>query len=89
VELNEFIDMMNQRLANIERLPVEVRRASKEIEAKQAFDVFDIDGDGLIDEHELSLTMRNLGENLTAHDIKAMIVAGDKNNDGKIDFKGL
>ena len=57
-------------------------------EMRQAFKVFDIDGDGLIDAQELKLTMRNLGENLTDEDIGAMIRAADRNHDGKIDFDG-
>ena len=55
---------------------------------RQAFRVFDIDGDGLIDAQELRLTMRNLGENLSDEDVKAMIRAADKNGDGKIDYEG-
>lgn len=50
--------------------------------------VFDIDGNGVIDADELRLTMRNLGENLSDEDVKAMIRAADKNGDGKIDYEG-
>ena len=50
--------------------------------------MFDIDGNGVIDAQELRLTMRNLGENLTDEDVKAMIRAADKNGDGKIDYEG-
>lgn len=55
---------------------------------RQAFKVFDIDGNGLIDEKELLQTMRNLGENLTEKDVKAMIKAADRNGDEKIDYEG-
>ena len=61
---------------------------SEEEEMRQAFKVFDIDGNGVIDAQELRLTMRNLGENLTDEDVKAMIRAADKNGDGKIDYEG-
>ena len=50
--------------------------------------VFDINGDGLIDERELKSTMQNLGERVTSEDIKAMIRAADRNGDGKIDYEG-
>jgi len=52
------------------------------------FRVFDRDGNGVIDEKELRITMKNLGENLTKNDVKAMIKAADKNGDGKIDYEG-
>ena len=64
------------------------RKKSEEEEMRQAFKVFDIDGNGVIDAHELQVTMRNLGENLSDEDVKAMIRAADKNGDGKIDYEG-
>ena len=53
------------------------------------FQVFDIDGNGVIDAMELKMTMRNLGENLSDADVKAMIRTADKNGDGKIDYEGI
>ena len=50
--------------------------------------MFDIDGNGLIDEKELKTTMKNLGESVSKSDVKAMIKAADKNGDGKIDYEG-
>lgn len=55
---------------------------------RQAFRVFDLDNDGLIDAQELKYTMRNLGEELSDDDVAAMISAADKNGDGKIDYEG-
>jgi Ca2+-binding EF-hand superfamily protein len=37
---------------------------------------------------ELKMTMRNLGENLSDADVRAMIKTADKNGDGKIDYEG-
>ena len=51
--------------------------------------MFDIDGNGLIDEKELKTTMKNLGESVSKSDVKAMIKAADKNGDGKIDYEGI
>jgi len=58
-------------------------------EMRQAFRVFDIDGNGVIDEHELKITMFNLGENLSDCDVKQMIKLADRNGDGKIDYEGI
>jgi len=55
---------------------------------RQAFRVFDIDGDGLIDADELRQTMANLGEQLSETDVRAMIREADRNGDGKVDFDG-
>lgn len=55
---------------------------------RTAFRVFDIDGNGLIDAEELRLTMQHLGEKLTDRDVEAMILAVDRNRDGKIDYEG-
>lgn len=65
-----------------------VNRQDEENEMRQAFRVFDIDGDGVIDASELKQTMRNLGEDLSDADVRAMIAAADKNGDGKIDYEG-
>jgi len=59
----------------------------REDEMRAAFKVFDIDGNGTIDEKELRATMKKLGENLSDDDVKAMIKAADKNNDGKVDYE--
>ncbi|KAL9653362.1 hypothetical protein ABK040_001998 [Willaertia magna] len=54
---------------------------------KQVFSSFDKNGDGFIDQYELSLVMYNLlGEYLPDDHIMAMIELGDKNKDGLLDF---
>ena len=49
--------------------------------------MFDRDGDGLISEEELRLTMTNLGEPLTEAEVRSMIAEADLDGDGKINFQ--
>jgi Ca2+-binding EF-hand superfamily protein len=88
IDFDEFLRMMSKWQAQRSRSDPEVRSKTEEDEMRQAFRVFDIDGNGLIDEKELLQTMRNLGENLTEKDVKAMIKAADRNGDEKIDYEG-
>ena len=53
----------------------------------QSFKVFDRDGDGLITEDELHITMQKLGEPMNEDEVKAMIAEADLDGDGKIDLK--
>ena len=59
-----------------------------EEELKQAFKVFDKDGDGYISADELKEVMKNLGESLSAKEVDDMLKEADINGDGKIDFEG-
>merc|ERR1711872_1126398 len=74
IDFNEFIDMMVKRGASIED------------DVVHAFKVFDRDGDGLISEEELRLTMNNLGEALTEAEVRHMIAEADLDGDGKINL---
>jgi len=81
--------MMSRRLAATASDDDESKQRRREAELRQAFRVFDIDGDGLIDAQELRQTMANLGESLSDHDVHAMIREADRNGDGKVDFDGI
>jgi Ca2+-binding EF-hand superfamily protein len=87
VEFDEFLSMMARRLTVQDPEDDEAARRRHEAEMRQAFQVFDIDGDGLIDASELRQTMANLGERLTDDDVRAMIKEADKNGDGKVDYE--
>lgn len=95
VDFNEFLRMMSRSHCHIHR-PAKApgaatspdQRSAEELEEmRQAFRVFDIDGNGVIDANELKVTMFNLGENLSDRDVKQMIKLADRNGDGKIDYE--
>lgn len=65
-----------------------VQDADTEKELKEAFSVFDQDGDGFINTKELKQVMANLGEDLADEDVMSMIKEADKDGDGKINFSG-
>ena len=55
-------------------------------EIKEAFDLFDTDGSGNIDQKELKVAMRALGFEPKREEIKKMIADVDKDGSGVIDF---
>jgi len=56
-------------------------------EFKEAFLIFDKDGDGSISTKELGTVMRSLGQNPTDQELKIMIDEVDEDASGTIDFK--
>lgn len=86
VDFNEFLKMMAH--GHVVRADDDhSKRRTEEEEMRQAFKVFDLDGNGYIDARELKMTMCNLGENLSDKDIKHMMKLADKNGDGRIDYE--
>lgn len=59
-----------------------------EEEIRDAFRIFDKDGNGLISAHELRQIMMNLGEKLTDEELDEMMREADLNGDGQIDYEG-
>jgi len=56
------------------------------LEFREAFNMFDIDGGGTIENHELKLVITQLGEEPTDEEIQEMILLVDENGDNEIDF---
>lgn len=77
IEFNEFLMMMSRKM----------KEADSEEELREAFRVFDRDGDGFISREELSLVMNNLGEKLSDDDVEDMIREADLDGDGKINYQ--
>ena len=53
---------------------------------KEAFKIFDRDGDGYIDFKELKQVVTSMGEPLSPTDADALFKEADINGDGKLDF---
>jgi calmodulin len=54
---------------------------------RAAFDRFDLNGDGVIDAHEIKIVMAELGTPITDHEVREMIESADIDGDGRIDFQ--
>jgi len=76
IDFKEFLEMMTKHM----------KEADCDQELREAFKVFDKDGNGRISQQELKLVMKNLGENLTDEEINEMIREADDDGDGHVDF---
>jgi|EP00505_MAST-04D_sp_SCG-Rhode-Island_P000558 Ca2+-binding EF-hand superfamily protein len=74
---------INQRRAEIERL-----FAAKDLKLfREQFDLFDEDGSGSIDIHELGKILESLGETMTQSQLKALIAEIDTDGSGTIEWE--
>ncbi|KFO34526.1 calmodulin-like protein 3 [Fukomys damarensis] len=55
-------------------------------EFKEAFSLFDKDGDGCITPQELGTVMRSLGQNPTEAELQGMVNEVDRDGNGTVDF---
>merc|ERR1711892_359002 len=60
---------------------------SGEEEIREAFKVFDSNGDGFINRRELGYVMENLGENMEKEEIESLINEIDIDGDGQINYE--
>ena len=66
-----------------------MRDTDTEEEIREAFRVFDKDGNGFISSAELRHVMTNLGEKLTDDEVDEMIKEADIDGDGQINYEGI
>ncbi|XP_017079815.1 calmodulin-related protein 97A [Drosophila eugracilis] len=65
----------------------QMRETDTEEETREAFKIFDRDGDGFISPAELRFVMINLGEKVTDEEIDEMIREADFDGDGMINYE--
>jgi len=76
IDFPEFLRMMERRM----------RDTDAEEEIREAFKIFDKEGNGYISAAELRHVMCNLGEKLTDDEVDEMIREGDVDGDGQINY---
>ena len=77
IDFPEFLTMMARKMKDTD----------SEEELKEAFKVFDKDGNGFISAAELRHVMTNLGEKLTDEEVDEMIREADIDGDGQINYE--
>lgn len=76
IEFDEFLIMMSRKLKD----------SDGDAELREAFRVFDKNGDGFISPTELQHVMTNLGEKLTEEEVDDMIREADVDGDGLVNY---
>ena len=65
-----------------------MKESDTEEEIREAFKVFDKDGNGFISASELRTVMTSLGEKLTDEEVDEMIHEADTDGDGQVNYDG-
>ncbi|NXW13941.1 CALM protein, partial [Circaetus pectoralis] len=78
IDFPEFLTMMARKMKDTD----------SEEEIREAFRVFDKDGNGYISAAELRHVMTNLGEKLTDEEVDEMIREADIDGDGQVNYEG-
>ena len=76
IDLNEFVELNTKGVDSDEAME----------NLKDAFSVYDMDGNGVISADELQKVMRSLGDDCSLAECKKMISGVDRNGDGFISF---
>lgn len=77
INFSEFAVLMEEKMKTVDT----------EEDVRDAFRVFDVNGNGQISAHELRHVATNLGEKLTEEEANEMIRVADSDGDGLIDYK--
>uniref|UniRef100_A0A8C3S858 EF-hand domain-containing protein n=1 Tax=Chelydra serpentina TaxID=8475 RepID=A0A8C3S858_CHESE len=77
VDFPEFLSLMARKM----------RDTDSEEEIREAFRVFDEDGNGYVSAAELRHVMTSLGEKLTDEEVDEMIEEADADSDGQVNYE--
>ncbi|KAL8619754.1 hypothetical protein ACOMHN_025840 [Nucella lapillus] len=77
IDFPEFLTMMAKKMKDTD----------SDEELREAFRVFDKDGNGFISAEELRHVMTNLGEKLTDEEVDEMIREADMDGDGQVNYE--
>ena len=78
VNFSEFVTMMTQKM----------KEQDTQEEIKEAFRVFDKNGNGFISAAELRHVMTKLGETVTEAQANEMVREADNDGDGQVNYDG-
>ncbi|XP_023347175.1 neo-calmodulin [Eurytemora carolleeae] len=76
LDFPEFLNMMKER----------IKEQNEDDDIKNAFKLFDTDGNGYIDRKELRVMMRFIGEPVTEDEIENILEEADTDKNGLIDY---
>ena len=79
VEFDEFLILMSKHLKE----PVD-----EEKELREAFEMFDRDGNNYIDASEIRYVMKNIGQKMSDEQIDELFTWADVDGDGRLDYQG-
>ena len=77
IDFPEFLKMMANK----------IKDENSEEEIREAFQVFDKDGNGVVTPNELRNVLHHIGEKLTDEEIDEMINEADMDGDGTINYE--
>lgn len=80
IDLDEFTDLILSSQGGI-------HEENDGDELKDAFNLYDLDGNGVISASELHSVMKKLGHKCTLSDCRKMISSVDKDGDGNVNFE--
>lgn len=76
IDFDEFLEMMMKQTEDVDQ----------SLEIREAFKIFDCDGNGYIDSKELTQVLTRMGEALTAEEAAEFMKEADLDGDGKLDY---
>ena len=78
----------HQKVKPSQAAPADLPLSEEQIaEFREAFRLFDVDGDGHITAEELGIVLQTLGQKTTPEDIQQMILEVDKDGNNQIEFE--